>query len=317
MSRYTNLNITKPKPRCLFLNVSDISMKLFSGTKLNQLFKPLIYDFTNDGKNISEYVQRLNIKYIVLDTTTVHVLPDNILLQIIELRLSGIKVYDANNFYEFVNKRIPLVKFQTNSYLADDIFSINLKPIDQYCKRLLDLFTVFCASPFAIFLIAFGVVTIILTSKGPAFFRQVRVGKNGVPFTIYKLRTMRIEHDAGFTTADDKRITPVGKFLRKTKIDELPQLFNILNGNMSLIGPRPERPEFVKESIAENAFFDLRHIIKPGVTGWAQVNLPKATPKDNQKKLEYDLYYIKKYSFFLDIKIIFETIKVVLTMNSH
>ena len=128
---------------------------------------------------------------------------------------------------------------------------------------------------------------------------------------------MKSKHSGGYTTANDDRVTLVGKFLRISKIDELPQLYNILKGDMSLIGPRPERPEFVELSNQENAYFDLRHIIKPGVTGWAQVNLPKATPEDNLKKLEYDLYYIKNYSPRLDVEILFRTIKVVLTLNSN
>lgn len=128
---------------------------------------------------------------------------------------------------------------------------------------------------------------------------------------------MKSKHSGGYTTSNDDRITGIGKFLRLSKIDELPQLYNILKGDMSLIGPRPERPEFVDMYNEENAYFDLRHVIKPGVTGWAQVNLPKATPDDNLKKLEYDLYYIKNYSPKLDIEIIIRTVRVVLTMNSN
>ena len=128
---------------------------------------------------------------------------------------------------------------------------------------------------------------------------------------------MKSNHSGGYTTSNDDRITFAGKFLRLSKIDELPQIYNILKGDMSLIGPRPERPEFVKIYNDENAYFDLRHIIKPGVTGWAQVHLPKATPDDNLKKLEYDLYYIKNYSWLMDIEILLKTVKIVLTMNSN
>ena len=124
-------------------------------------------------------------------------------------------------------------------------------------------------------------------------------------------------NQGGFTVANDTRITPIGKILRFTKIDELPQLYNILIGDMSVIGPRPEIPAYVEKYSEQMPFFGLRHMIKPGVSGWAQIHLPKATPEDNLKKLEYDLYYIKRYSIRLDIKVLIETVKIVLTLNSH
>lgn len=311
------ITLSNAKPRCLFLNVSDVSLKLFKGTKLTNLFKPIVLDSQDESIDIVEYVNRLNIKNIVVDTSTVHFLEEDLLKKLIELRLSGIKIFNAEDFYEVINKRIPLVKIQSNNYIVDDIFSTNLKDVHIFFKRLFDLFIMLCLLPFALFFVCFGALLVKFSSRGPAFFSQKRVGKNGKIFTIYKLRSMTVHHDSSFTTLNDVRITPVGKFLRKTKIDELPQLLNILLGEMSLIGPRPERPEFVDEYSKENAFFELRHAIKPGVTGWAQVNLPKATPEDNLKKLEYDLYYIKNYSFFLDIRILIETIRVVFTMNSH
>ena len=126
-----------------------------------------------------------------------------------------------------------------------------------------------------------------------------------------------VVNKGGFTRANDSRITSIGKILRFTKIDELPQLYNVLRGNMSIIGPRPEIPEYVEEYAEKIPFFKLRHMVKPGVTGWAQINIPKATPEDSIKKLEYDLYYIKRYSLFLDVKIICRTIKIILTLNSN
>lgn len=148
------------------------------------------------------------------------------------------------------------------------------------------------------------------------FYSQVRVGREGKEFKIYKIRTME-NNDGGFTVKNDSRITPVGKFLRLSKIDELPQFYNILMGDMSLIGPRPEQPKYVEEYSKENPFFNLRHMIRPGVSGWAQIYMPKATPEENLKKLEYDLYYIKKYSWKLDFKILLKTVQIVFTMNSN
>lgn len=314
----TYLKVSNPKERCLFINVSDISLKLFRGNKLRQSFKVIRYNSERNSKSILEYLDRLNIKTIIIETSNLNHLPENLTNDIIDARLSGVKVYDAHEFYEIVNKRIPLVKLNTNEYLADDIFSIGMKHQSGFSsKRIVDVIVTLLLLPIAIPLILFGCLLTLCTSPGKVFFIQERVGRNSKVFKIYKLRTMKSNHSGGYTTSNDDRITIAGKFLRLSKIDELPQIYNILKGDMSLIGPRPERPEFVKVYNDENAYFDLRHIIKPGVTGWAQVHLPRATPEDNLKKLEYDLYYIKNYSPKLDIEIILRTIKVVLTMNSN
>jgi len=312
------LKVSNPRERCLFINVSDISIKLFKGTKLKKTFKVISYNSERNTKSILEYVNRLNIKTIVIETSNLNHLPENLTNDIIDARLNGVRVYDAQEFYEIVNRRIPLVKLSSNEYLADDIFSIGLKHHSGLSsKRIIDVLIAVAILPVAIPLILIGCLLTMITSSGRVFFVQERVGVSSKTFKIYKIRTMKSSHSGGYTTSNDDRITLVGKFLRLSKIDELPQIFNILKGDMSLIGPRPERPEFVDQSNSENAYFDLRHVIKPGVTGWAQVNLPKATPEDNLKKLEYDLYYIKNYSPKLDIEIIFRTIKVVLTMNSN
>lgn len=314
----TYLKVSNPIQRCLFINVSDISLKLFRGTKLKKSFKVIRYNSGKNTKSVLEYVNRLNIKTIVIETSNLNHLPENLTNDIIDARLNGARVYDAQEFYEIVNRRIPLVKLNSNEYLADDIFSIGLKHHSGLSsKRIIDVLFVIAILPFALPLVILGCILTICSSSGKMFFVQERIGRSSKKFKIYKLRTMKSKHDGGYTTSNDDRITNIGKFLRLSKIDELPQLYNILKGDMSLIGPRPERPEFVDVYNAENAYFDLRHVIKPGVTGWAQVNLPKATPDDNLKKLEYDLYYIKNYSPKLDIEIIFRTIKVVLTMNSN
>lgn len=314
----TYLTGSNPVERCLFINVSDISLKLFRGNKLRRSFKVIRFNSAKNTKSILEYVNRLNIKIIVIETSNLNHLPENLTNDIIKARLNGVRVYDAQEFYEIVNRRIPLVKLSSNEYLADDIFSIGLKNHSGLSsKRIIDILVSLCILPIALPLVGLGCFLTMITSAGKVFFVQERVGVSSKKFRIYKIRTMKSKHSGGYTTSNDDRITIVGKFLRLSKIDELPQLYNILKGDMSLIGPRPERPEFVDQYNSENAYFDLRHVIKPGVTGWAQVNLPKATPDDNLKKLEYDLYYIKNYSPQLDIEIILRTIKVVLTMNSN
>jgi lipopolysaccharide/colanic/teichoic acid biosynthesis glycosyltransferase len=164
-----------------------------------------------------------------------------------------------------------------------------------------------------------GIVLVKLFSKGPIFFYQERIGLNNKPFTIYKLRTMIYQSgkiDINHTIKNDERVYKMGKILRITKIDEIPQFFNILKGDMSLIGPRPERLEIVEQLAKEIPAYNLRHTIRPGISGLAQINNPTATPNESIEKLEYDLYYINNVNLFLDLKILWKTIFIVLKLDS-
>jgi sugar transferase (PEP-CTERM system associated) len=183
-------------------------------------------------------------------------------------------------------------------------------------KRALDvalaLIGLVATAPFLV--TAAGLVR--LTSPGGVLYRQERVGLNGRVFTIYKLRTMRADAEAHtgpiWSTVNDPRVTPVGRFLRKTRLDELPQLWNVLRGDMSFVGPRPERPQFVTQLTAAIPFFNHRHVLKPGITGWAQVRYSYAASVDDAiEKLQYDLYYVKNLSLWLDLLILAETVKTV------
>jgi exopolysaccharide biosynthesis polyprenyl glycosylphosphotransferase len=155
-----------------------------------------------------------------------------------------------------------------------------------------------------------------LDSKGPAFFKQERVGLYGQPFEIIKLRSMRIDAEvdgAQWAQKNDPRVTRLGRFIRKVRIDELPQAWSVLKGDMSFVGPRPERPEFVADLETKMRYYNERHMVKPGITGWAQINYPYgASVEDARHKLEYDLYYAKNYTPFLDLLIILQTLRVVL-----
>ena len=156
-----------------------------------------------------------------------------------------------------------------------------------------------------------------LSSPGPILYRQVRVGLNDVPFTVYKFRSMRADAEAGtgavWATKDDPRVTWVGKIIRRIRLDEMPQLFNVIKGNMAIVGPRPERPEFVKELSEQIPYYRQRHCVRPGITGWAQINHKYGdTLEDTAIKLEYDLFYIKNMSLSLDTYILFHTLKTML-----
>jgi exopolysaccharide biosynthesis polyprenyl glycosylphosphotransferase len=221
---------------------------------------------------------------------------------------------DISDFYETFLRRIPLDAVNEVWFLKN--IDLSIKKIYQYGKRLVDCFM-------AVFLLLitlpfwpFIMLLIKLESPGPAFFLQKRVGHLGKDFTVIKFRTMRIQDNAFEPTSkNDPRVSAFGKFLRKTRIDEIPQIINVLKGEMSFIGPRPERPELVKELEQAVPFYRQRLLVKPGLSGWDQVSGEYHSPskEDTYKKLQYDLYYIKNMSLFLDISIFFKTLVTIFT----
>ncbi|MDD5032971.1 MAG: exopolysaccharide biosynthesis polyprenyl glycosylphosphotransferase [Candidatus Pacebacteria bacterium] len=231
-----------------------------------------------------------------------------------ETVLAGISVMDFENFYESLVERIPVYLISEEWFLKN-LFEIN-KKIYKKIKRAFDLVLALILCAPTIILFPFLAVLIRMWSKGPVFYRQKRVGKDGKIFELIKLRTMvdkAEKNGAVWTKQEDPRITGIGNFLRKTRLDELPQLINVIRGEMSFIGPRPERPEFVKDLEKEVPHYAMRHIVKPGLSGWAQIKFPYgASVEDAMEKLQYDLYYIKNRSLILDIAITAKTISVVL-----
>ena len=235
--------------------------------------------------------------------------------QLLDLRLSGIHIEDALNTYESTFGRISTRELRPSQL----IFSTELGPnpnrvvLQSVYSMTIAIFAALIALP----IMALVVIVIKLSSPGPALYRQRRVGKNDVPFMLYKFRSMyanaEAQSGAVWAKKDDPRITPVGKWLRKLRLDELPQLFNVLKGDMSVVGPRPERPEFVAELERRIPYYRQRHCVKPGITGWAQINHKYGdTIEDTIIKLEYDLYYIKNLAPALDAFIMFHTAKVML-----
>lgn len=234
---------------------------------------------------------------------------------------SQISILSLADFYEQIFKRIPPFTF------SEDWFVTHLK---EQTRKMNDRFRTIIDYGCAIIMGAVTLVTlpfiafaIKCSSPGAIFFKQLRVGRMGQPFMIYKFRTMRVMGKNGsaeisgpqFASVNDSRITSVGKFLRRTRLDELPQCLNILKGEMSLIGPRPERPEFAKELTARIPFYTLRNLVKPGLTGWAQLQHSYyGNIEENLYKLEYDLYYVKNRSFILDVIILLKTVNVVVRM---
>ena len=237
------------------------------------------------------------------------------LRQLLDCKLRGVRVMDLASFYERERGLLKLDSMRASWLIFGQGFEHGVTR--DVVKRVFDLLVsvVMLAITFPVLLLA--MVAIYLESGRPVFYRQVRVGQGGRNFTIYKLRSMRkdAERDGKpvWATSDDDRITLVGKVIRKTRIDELPQLINVLRGDMSFVGPRPERPFFVRQLIEDIPYYDVRHSVKPGVTGWSQVRYPYgASVEDALAKLEYDLYYVKNHSLFLDLLILMETAQVVL-----
>ena len=234
---------------------------------------------------------------------------------ILEYKLQGLEVEDWPTFYEKLTTKL-LVSHIRPSWLA---FSDGFRQsrLDDGLRRTLDIVVSSIGLLVGLPLLAILAVLIRLDSQGPVFFRQERMGKNGRVFVLFKLRSMRAhaESETGPVWAQigDARVTRVGRFLRKIRLDELPQFFNVLRGDMSLVGPRPERPVFVGELQERIPFYMYRHVVRPGITGWAQVRYHYgASLEQAREKLEYDLYYIKNRSLFLDLLIIVQTIQVIL-----
>jgi len=236
--------------------------------------------------------------------------------QLLALRLTGMPIEEASTTYEAVFRRVSTRDLQPSQL----IFSPDIGP--QESKIILQ--TVYSWLIGAIGLVVASPVMLVvgilvkLTSPGPVFFRQTRVGLNGKLFTLYKFRSMRqdaeAETGAVWASKNDPRVTPLGRWLRKLRLDELPQLFNVVRGEMSIVGPRPERPEFVEELQQKIPYYRQRLSVKPGITGWAQVSHKYGdTFADAVVKLEYDLYYIKHLSTALDLFVMFHTLKTVLT----
>ena len=208
---------------------------------------------------------------------------------------------------------IPLYRL-SQTWLFQEGFQIAREPVFERLKRVSDIALALFGLTFALPLYPLIAAAIWLEDRGPVFFRQSRMGRNHVPFEILKFRTMRA--DAGgdrYTSAHDTRVTRVGRFLRASRLDEVPQLWNVLRGDMSLIGPRAEWVELVRDYEQKIPLYYFRHLVRPGITGWAQVNYPYgASLDDTLRKLEYDLYYIRYFSFVLDASIVLKTIHVML-----
>lgn len=268
------------------------------------------------AKNIFKTIEKKKVSEVIIASNGSNDFPDELVDSLIRLMEKGIAIKEYTQVYEDLANRVPVQYIGREFYKYFPFSRSNQNRLYLFFNRIIDIFLAIiglivftCCLPLVLAGNLFG-------NKGSLFYAQERVGANGKSFMIYKLRSMVADAEkmgAMWAQKNDPRITKFGHFLRKSRLDEMPQFINVLKGEMSMIGPRPERPVFVNELSKSLPFYEVRHMIKPGVTGWAQVNTEYgSSEEDSLKKLQYDLYYIKHRSLFMDFNIIFKTLSTIL-----
>ncbi|MDH5570116.1 MAG: TIGR03013 family PEP-CTERM/XrtA system glycosyltransferase [Gammaproteobacteria bacterium] len=317
------------KSRILVLGVGNRAKIL---SDMDGAYKRQGYEIVGYVKSNDKIVAIPDNKIIEIQTTLVDLVLDNDVDEIVlamddrrqgfpvsgllECKMSGIQIRDIVHFLERVTGHIELDVLHPSVMIFSSGFTKAVSPGNG--KRLFDIIAsiliLILASP--VIILTYVAIWMSSLGKYPVFYKQTRIGLCNAPFEVLKFRSMKMDAEkdgAQFAKKNDSRVTLIGAFIRKTRIDELPQLFNVLRGEMSFVGPRPERPEFVLGFDHDIPHYSLRHTVKPGITGWAQICYPYGeTLEDTRNKLQYDLYYIKNYSLFLDMTILLQTIQVVL-----
>ncbi|MCW4461625.1 TIGR03013 family PEP-CTERM/XrtA system glycosyltransferase [Sphingomonas sp. BT-65] len=306
-ARAERLKALSKKPGAGFVVVGYVAMSEPNRTIPEAIARDAIY-------NLADHVVLLNASEVVLALEERrNALP---LKDLLRIKTTGVHVNEISTFLERETGRVDLQSVNPSWLIFSDGFSSG-RMLSSLFKRLFDIAASLVLLAISLPLILLGALAVKAESKGPAFYRQRRVGLYGQGFDIIKLRSMRVDAEvagqAVWAEKDDPRITRVGRFIRKVRIDELPQCWSVLKGEMSFVGPRPERPQFVEDLEQQIPYYAERHMVKPGITGWAQINYPYgASIEDSRHKLEYDLYYAKNYSPFLDVLILLQTLRVVL-----
>ena len=294
------------RPQSGFAIVSYIAMADGERVVEEAIARPAIHD-------LGRFVENLGVSEVVLALEERrNALP---LKDLLRIKTHGVHVNDFSSFMERETGRVDLDSLNPSWLIFSDGFSSG-RMVSSALKRIFDILASGALLVLTLPLIVLFALLVKLDGGGPAFFRQTRVGLYGQPFQLIKLRSMRVDAEkdgAKWADADDPRITRLGRFMRKVRIDELPQVWTVLKGQMSFVGPRPEVPQFVADLEDHLPYYAERHMVKPGITGWAQINYPYgASIEDSRHKLEYDLYYAKNYTPFLDLLILLQTLRVIL-----
>lgn len=286
--------------------ISDTKLEKYSALKFSSISEA----------NLEDFVTSLGITEILVCSEASNFICKKMNTQLIALFEKGMSIQSIDNFLEHETFKISESQLTSNFYNYFSFSKSHQNNLYLAFRRIADIIFAIIGILFLLVLIPLVVVINLVANKGSLFYFQTRVGKKGEVFQIIKFRTMVAnaeKNGAVWAKTNDTRITPFGRILRKSRIDEVPQFLNVLKGDMSLIGPRPERPEFVEKLEKELPYYALRHVIKPGLTGWAQVMHPYAnTVEDQCKKLMFDLYYIKERNLIMDLKIVIKTISTIL-----
>jgi len=317
--RYIVIMGVVEKERVIFVGENDYTQDLLESVK-----KDGQYVFTASlnntdmkalGKEIVEMYKTK--KFDVLVDFTDKLLGDPKLTgKLLQYKLEGLQYYNYLEFYETYENKLPISHLSPKWFLENTGFEIYHNNFNLKAKRLLDLLFAMLIGIFAAPVIILAAIIVKLESKGPIFFIQERIGEGNRKFNIVKFRSMTTDAEKNgpqWASKNDNRVTKFGKIMRATRIDELPQLWNVLRGEMSFVGPRPEREFFIQQLEKEIPYYNLRHTVKPGLTGWAQVMYPYgASVEDAYRKLQYDLYYIKHHSIPFDVKVLLKTVTIVI-----
>ena len=317
--RYIVIMGVVEKERVVFVGENDYTQDLLESVKKDGQYVFAVSLNNTDIKALGKEIVEMykTKKFDVLVDFTDKLLGDPKLTgKLLQYKLEGLQYYNYLEFYETYENKLPISHLSPKWFLENTGFEIYHNNFNLKAKRLLDLFFAMLIGIFAAPVIILAAIIVKLESKGPVFFIQERIGEGNKKFNIVKFRSMTTDAEKDgpqWASKNDNRVTKFGKIMRATRIDELPQLWNVLRGEMSFVGPRPEREFFIQQLEKEIPYYNLRHTVKPGLTGWAQVMYPYgASVEDAYRKLQYDLYYIKHHSIPFDVKVLLKTVTIVI-----
>ena len=317
--RYIVIMAVVEKERVVFVGENDYTEDLLESVKKDGQYIFVTSLNNTDMKALGKEILELynTKKFDVLVDFTDKLLRDpKITEKLLQYKLEGLQYYNYLEFYETYENKLPISHLSPKWFLENTGFEIYHNNFNLKAKRLLDLLFALLIGIFAAPVIVLAAIIVKLESKGPIFFIQERIGEGNKKFNIVKFRSMTTDAEKDgpqWASKNDNRVTKFGKIMRATRIDELPQLWNVLRGEMSFVGPRPEREFFIQQLEKEIPYYNLRHTVKPGLTGWAQVMYPYgASVEDAYRKLQYDLYYIKHHSIPFDVKVLLKTVTIVI-----
>ena len=306
------------KQKILFVGENSYTKDLLKSIKNDDQYKLMGFLKNEKGEVLKKIVLKMCAvgKIDIIVDFSEDLLKDSQLVDILlQYKLKGLQFYNYLEFYEMYENKLPISHLSSKWFLENSGFEIYYNNFNLRAKRLLDLIFAIIIGICTLPLMLLAAIIVKLESKGPIFFIQERIGEGNKKFNIVKFRSMTTDAEKDgpqWASKNDNRVTRWGKIMRATRIDELPQLWNVLKGEMSFVGPRPEREYFIQKLEKEIPYYNLRHTVKPGLTGWAQVMYPYgASIEDAYRKLQYDLYYIKHHDVIFDIKVLLKTVTIV------